>query len=88
MSTEQESQGTGYLAGGRDFPENSPVLSYLRSDFFPFCCNAIPGKFRLIMQTPAESPESLDAHSEKPTVVRQLCHSALLCVTLAPRKKS
>lgn len=35
MSTEQESQGTGYLAGRTHFSEISSVLSYVGSDFFP-----------------------------------------------------
>lgn len=77
MSTEEESQRAGYLAGRTGFSENSSGLSCLRSHFLAFLLLSSTGKFRLTVQTPAESPESVDTHSEKPVVVAESFATAL-----------
>lgn len=75
-STQQESQGA---AGCQQLEQMSkktalshPVLSCSGSVFFffsPFFGKAAPDKFRLVMQTPAEPPRSLEVLLEKLLVV-------------------
>lgn len=78
-STQQESQGAAGCQQLEQMSEKTalshpvpscPVPSCSGSDFFsPFFGKAAPDKFRLVMQTPAEPPRSLEVLLEKPLVV-------------------